>query len=102
ITQVPSSVTPTNSRRVLREAIKCSTTGPPGPSYLTLSAEDANAVAAEESAAVASNHATFAPLLDARVAASTVRELLSKAERPLVMVGLGANASSALPLRSWL
>ena len=102
ITKFTSSVTPTNCRRVVREAIKSSTTGPPGPSYLTLSAEDANAVVAEESAAVASNHPTFGPLLDARVAASTVRELLSKSERPLVIVGLGANASSALPLRSWL
>ena len=76
---------------------------PYGAAYLTLSAREA------VKAAVASAEPPFmggrsgsSSLADAPTHAADLRRLLQKAERPLVLIGLGINRANASRLRQWL
>jgi len=104
ITKYTGTVTRTNIRQSIREAVSSCTSEPMGPSYLTLSADEAieEVVAAGASLPRPAEANGSLVLLDAGVAAARLRELLMTAERPLVLLGLGAASSNAEQLRKWL
>jgi len=101
VTKHVEAVTPLDPHRPVRRALSACTSEPLGPSYLTLSAEDAvlPACIRHEESQVA-RPATARE--DARVAAQELARRLAEAERPLVVVGLGVRSENAAALRRWL
>ena len=101
VTKHVEAVTPLDPHRPVRRALIACTSEPLGPSYLTLSAEDAVRPACilyEESLALR----PAATAQDARVAAEELARRLAEAERPLVVIGLGVRPENAPGLRRWL
>jgi acetolactate synthase-1/2/3 large subunit len=101
VTKHVEAVTPLDPHRPVRRALIACTREPLGPSYLTLSAEDAVRPACilhEESLALR----PAATAQDARVAAEALARRLAEAERPLVVIGLGVRPENAPGLRRWL
>jgi acetolactate synthase-1/2/3 large subunit len=100
IAKLTEAVTPFTSRGAVRRAVSAATAEPQGPAYLTLSAEDAVALTHEPGGAAR----PVAPTTphDVRAAAEKVRALLAKAERPLVLLGLGIRGSDAPAIRRWV
>jgi acetolactate synthase-1/2/3 large subunit len=97
------AITSLNARAAVRRAVALANEEPLGPTYLTLSAEDATAKTPLPSAADQDQAASEYVAADgAEAAAAELRERLAAAERPLVLVGLGARQQHAAPLRQWL
>jgi acetolactate synthase I/II/III large subunit len=103
ITKYSGRLTRSNIRPSIRQAVSSCTTEPMGPSYLTLSADEAvEEPAGDDSSAAAPGAADSMALLDARIAAARLRALLVSSERPLVLLGLGAASGNAMEIRKWL
>ena len=104
ITKYSGTVTRTNIRKSIRDAVSLCTSEPMGPSYLTVSADEAiEEVAAGDGYLPRPAEADGSlVLVDAGIAAARLRELLVSAERPLVLLGLGAASSNTRHLREWL
>ena len=101
VTKHVEAVTPLDPHRPVRRALIACTREPLGPSYLTLSAEDAVRPACilhEESLALR----PAATAQDAQVAGEELARRLAEAERPLVVIGLGVRPENAPGLRRWL
>jgi acetolactate synthase-1/2/3 large subunit len=101
VTKHVEAVTPLDPHRPVRRALIACTREPLGPSYLTLSAEDAvrpACILQEESLALR----PAATAQDARVAAEELARRLAEAERPLVVIGLGVRPENAPGLWRWL
>ncbi len=99
VTKLAAAVRPGKARSVVHAAIRAALTEPLGPAYLTLAAEDARA----DATAVESSQ--FPPPLPSPVGRGTAAELtarLARAERPLVLVGLGTRWEDAPLIRRWL
>jgi acetolactate synthase-1/2/3 large subunit len=92
-----------NAQDVLRRAISATLDEPRGPAFLTLSAEDA--ISAIVSSSVRAGKVglgqSFSPA-EADHAADEVRQALTAAERPIVVVGLGTDPQVSSLLRRWL
>jgi acetolactate synthase-1/2/3 large subunit len=101
VTKHVEAVTPLDPHRPVRRALIACTREPLGPSYLSLSAEDAvrpACILQEESLALR----PAATAQDARVAAEALARRLAEAERPLVVIGLGVRPENAPGLQRWL
>ena len=98
------AITSLNARAAVRRAVALANEEPQGPTYLTLSAEDAVAATPLATGAAgdgANGSADTAPT-GVEVAVAELTERLSRAERPLVLLGLGVKTSTAASLRRWL
>jgi acetolactate synthase-1/2/3 large subunit len=100
ISKYVACATPETAADVVPRALAASITEPLGASYVTLSARDAVRPAAGDSA-------RHDPIRRAprSMAADVARDLvtrLRRAERPLVVIGLGTDAALAPSLRKWL
>jgi acetolactate synthase I/II/III large subunit len=103
ITKYAAAVTPDTVSEVVPHAIAASVERPFGVSYLTLSARDAVKPAPTAMAQASSPRAPAAPSrVDPRDRAQELMDLLRKAKRPLVVIGLGVDSTNAPQLRQWL
>ncbi|MBX6754985.1 MAG: thiamine pyrophosphate-binding protein [Thermorudis peleae] len=104
ITKHAEAVTPLNAASAVRRALAACCTEPLGPSYLMLSAEDAQLPAAEQlpDGQAAAPQPEASQLGDPDAAAQAIVAALAQAERPLVLVGLGMRPTRATLLRRWL
>lgn len=103
VTKLAGALTPFNCRSLLRDAAAATMTEPLGPAFLTLAADDAIAPAEDQ----AENHRNgngngTLQVGSARVAAEELRRLLTGAERPIVVAGVGVRATNTEALRSWV
>lgn len=101
--RVVETLTSVNALETMHDALDSCVDRPYGVSYVTLSAREA--VKTMMTPAMATNgHRTakLAPRADARSAALALEAQLTKAERPLVLVGLSIDARNAAALREWL
>lgn len=101
LVKLAKPLTPMDCRQVVRSAVAASATEPVGPSYLTLSADVA---VAPSLVPAASNHASpngRSELGDSG-AADELRKRLAEAERPVVVVGLGARPEDAQQILRWI
>ena len=99
VTKHTEALTPFTARAGVSRAIAAATAEPLGPAYLTLSADDAVSQSHETATAPERSRASGTPLAPA---ADRLRALLAKAERPLVLLGLGLRASDGPAIRKWL
>ena len=104
ITKYSGAVTRANTRSTIRAAVSSSMSEPMGPSYLTLSADEAleEVVSSDAESTIAPQSDGSIALLDASAAATRLQALLTNSERPLVLIGLGVRASSSRSIREWL
>ena len=101
--KVVEKVTCTNAPDTVRLALDSCMERPYGVSYLTLSAREATKpLTAGAPSPNGHGRDTVMPRADARAAALAIEARLSKAERPLVLVGLGVDQRHASRLRDWL
>jgi acetolactate synthase-1/2/3 large subunit len=100
VTKHVEGITPLTARSAVKRALAATLAQPLGPSYLTLSAEDARLPTAEP--ATAWRLPEQEPVGDPVGAAAELSERLRQAERPLVLLGLGVRPRNAPALRSWL
>jgi acetolactate synthase-1/2/3 large subunit len=100
VTKHVESITPLNARSAVRRALAATLAQPLGPSYLTLSAEDARQPAAEPVSAWQLPEP--GPVGDPAAAAAELIRRLREAARPLVLLGLGVQPANAPALRRWL
>jgi acetolactate synthase-1/2/3 large subunit len=101
--KLAEKVTCMNAPDTMRHAIAACTSRPYGASYVTLSAREA--VKPLTTGGVSLNGQPTArhyAQADVRSAALTLEAKLSKAERPLVLVGLGIDSINSDRLRQWL
>jgi acetolactate synthase-1/2/3 large subunit len=94
------TVTAANVDAVVPRALAATRQRPFAVSYLTLSAREALEPAATPNGAAVSTPPHR--LADPRAHAAMLRDKLAAAERPLVIVGLGADSAIAPRLRQWL
>lgn len=87
-------------RKTLRHALETSLQEPAGPSYVTLSAEEALKPCYEILTGTNQTQRTLD--VDVEAVASALRQRLSQASRPLVIVGLAVPVRIATALRHWL
>jgi acetolactate synthase-1/2/3 large subunit len=92
-----------NAPDTMRHALDACLSRPYGASYVTLSAREAVKPLATGGVSLNGQPTkrTYAQA-DTRSTALTIEAKLSKAERPLVLVGLGTESSNAGRLRQWL
>jgi acetolactate synthase-1/2/3 large subunit len=101
VTKLAAGLQPQGCRELVRAALAVATAHPQGPAYLALAADDA--VAAEAGGSRTANLAVDALVqVDPIAAADTLTRRLGDAERPLVIVGLGARWEVAPLLQRWL
>ncbi len=100
VTKHVERITPLNARGAVRRALAATLAQPLGPSYLTLSAEDARLPIAEP--AIPWQPPEPGPVGDPAAAAEELVRRLREAERPLVLLGLGVRPGNAPALRRWL
>lgn len=103
VTKYSARLTRANCRQAIREAVLASTSEPMGPTYLTLSADEA---AVECLPDVTNPPMGAAPstitLMDSVAATEQLVDQLKRAKHPLVLVGIGTTASNSQALRQWL
>ena len=97
-TKYVAALRPESGAGDLRAAFAAAGRAPGGGALLTLSTSDAKAPAAVASAASESEQAS----VDPAAAAGRISAALAAAERPLVLVGRGAEHEGAAALRRWL
>jgi acetolactate synthase-1/2/3 large subunit len=104
VTKAACDITPANCRAAVRSMLGESIAEPAGPTYLTLSADVSRDVAGGYDATDgdAKSTANGLTLVSSDAAASAVRTRLAGADRPVVVVGIGADWSLAPLLRRWL
>jgi acetolactate synthase-1/2/3 large subunit len=100
VTKSTDVLQPFNCRSAVRDGLRRATAEPQGPVYLTLSAEDAVAVCRE--APLTPDPARGGALAGAGEVANELRRRLAQAERPLVLVGIGARTAHAAVIRRWI
>ncbi len=103
VTKYASAVTAYTARSTVRQAVEACLTEPAGPSYLTISAEDAvhecfEPAMDKKTGPMGGNN----PIGDPDAALESLTKQLSKAERPLVLLGIGIDQAYAESLRKWL
>ncbi len=91
-----------NARRAVQRAVAASLEEPHGPTYLTISAENALATSFEPAGNGVARSNGVPKLGDPVAAVKELTEKLAAAERPLVVLGIGVQPSNAEPLRQWL
>lgn len=98
-----------SARERVRQAIAASMKEPLGPAFITLSAEDARSPSYESADSVSSSsidgeHQGIGQFSERhmRATARELRQRLERAERPLVVLGLGVRPTNAMSLRLWL
>jgi acetolactate synthase-1/2/3 large subunit len=98
------AITALNARVAVRRAVTLANEEPLGPTFLTLSAEDAIAQTPMAAGTVTSPLPTSSATAPeaVRAAVAELAERVGQAERPLVLLGLGARAANAPALRRWL
>jgi acetolactate synthase-1/2/3 large subunit len=99
VTKMARAIHPFGCRSVVRQALVSATAEPQGPTFLTLSAEDAIATARE--GALGRIDESRSPSWDVD-APARVRTLLEQAERPLLLLGLGTGVANAEAIRRWI
>jgi acetolactate synthase-1/2/3 large subunit len=99
VTKLAAAVRPGGARSAVRAAVHAAVTEPLGPAYLTLAAEDARA---DETGAGSSEPPPPQPSPLGRGTVSALTQRLARAERPLVLVGLGSRWANARLIRRWL
>ncbi|MDO8677256.1 MAG: thiamine pyrophosphate-binding protein [Acidobacteriota bacterium] len=105
ICRLAGKITSENAGDLVPQALAACMERPHGAAYLTLSAREAvkpftsgdNPILSADLSAEAQG-----AKVDARTHAADLRRLLQKAERPLVLIGLGLNTANASRLRQWL
>jgi acetolactate synthase-1/2/3 large subunit len=97
-TKYAAALRPRSGAGHLRAAVRAASEAPRGGALLTLSTSDATATA---TAAAATANSSPAPA-DPAAAAERVAAALAAAERPLVLVGRGAEHEGSPSLRRWL
>lgn len=104
VCRLVETVTGANVAAVVPAALAACGERPYAVSYLTLSAREAlkPASAAAEQAPATHVHPPPAPRGNVGAEADLLRDRLAKAERPLVILGLGVDAILAPRLRDWL
>lgn len=105
VTKYAAKITGLNVSEVVPRALAACLTRPFGAAFLTLSAREAlKPVGADRrGAAVAvSEGATPTRYGNARETATALTDLLGKAERPLVVIGLGIDPANAKRIRQWV
>lgn len=105
VTKYHAKVTRENVGDVLPRALAACMERPFGAAYLTLSARDAIEPLRKMPDSAVMSWSGDGPIGRARQAEARARELteaLKEAERPLVIVGLGANPDNSGALRRWL
>jgi acetolactate synthase I/II/III large subunit len=105
VTRYLAKITGQNVASVVPRALAECMNRPFGASYLTLSAREALKLSeAAEADAGISLSAVTAPTHqgDAREKAAELHDLLEKARRPLVLIGLGIDPANAPRIRRWL
>jgi acetolactate synthase-1/2/3 large subunit len=101
--RVVGKLTSTHAAATMRDAIDGCMERPYGVSYVTLSARDAvKPLAADALSPNGHRTAKVSAAADVRSAALAVEAKLTRAERPLVLVGLSIDAGNAARLREWL
>ena len=96
-----SKITAANVSEVVPRALAECMRRPFGAAYLTLSAREALA-AVVPSPPNPRDAAASAPEGNAREKANELIDLLAKAQRPLVVIGLGADPANAARIRRWV
>jgi acetolactate synthase I/II/III large subunit len=102
IAKYVSAITADTVESVVPHAIASSVERPFGVSYLTLSAREAVKPSAFGSAQRPGRARRSFPRADARDRARELSDLLRESQRPLVVIGLGADPGDAPRLRRWL
>jgi acetolactate synthase-1/2/3 large subunit len=104
VTKLAQSISPSNCRAAVREALAAAITEPAGPAYLTMSSDVARSASA----------APTAPGIQSRIesaawhgegtgaAAAAVRARLQAAERPVLAVGMASHVEHAALIRRWV
>ena len=101
VTKLAAEIRPQGCRELVREAVAAATAQPQGPAYLALAADDAVAVESggPSPAKLAVKNQVH---VDPGTSAATLTRRLRDAERPLVIVGVGARWEVAPLLQRWL
>ena len=106
VTKFASAVNGHTARRTIRRALELAIEEPAGPTYVTISTEQAIAAGLEfdDSREAFNPHQAKATGShgDPVAAARALRERLSTAERPLVLLGIGVDPIHAPQIRRWL
>jgi acetolactate synthase I/II/III large subunit len=102
VTRYTDRITARNARAAVARALAECMRRPYGTAYLTLSTRDALAESAEAGPAAAAVAEPPDRRAATRQAVLDLTSALSRASRPLVMVGLGFDPANASRLRAWL
>lgn len=102
VTKYVATVTAENATHVVPHALAACMERPFGAAYITLSAREALKPAADPMPVAATRLQATDRSADSAEAARSVAEKLSRAKRPLVVVGLGIDPANAGRLRAWL
>ncbi|HTK28719.1 MAG TPA: thiamine pyrophosphate-binding protein, partial [Vicinamibacterales bacterium] len=102
VTKVAEAITSRNAGDVVARAIAACTTRPFGAAYLTLSAREAVTPADEQQPRAAIGPRLPGRRGDPRRHADDLAARLAKAQRPLVLLGLGIDPANAEAIRRWL
>jgi acetolactate synthase-1/2/3 large subunit len=101
VVKAGSAITSLNARAAVRRAVTLAQEEPQGPTYITLSAEDA--ISTTPQRAVTGDAGDDVSMVEAiGPAADELTRRIAAAERPLVVLGLGVRAMNATLLRAWL
>lgn len=101
VTKFASELNRVNVRQTVRNALQMSIQEPAGPTYLTLSAEEATKPCLEVLSDRTDSRDRWLDA-DASRDAEEIRSQLQSAANPLVLVGAGISTAHAADLRSWL
>ena len=104
VSRFVDKVTGATAFEVMRRALDACMERPYGVSYVTMSAREAVKPIGAPPPPVDGKQAAKAraPRADVRAAALALEAKLGRAERPLVLVGLGVDTANAARLRNWL
>jgi acetolactate synthase-1/2/3 large subunit len=106
VTRMVETITTRNAAGAVARAIAACMTRPFGTSYLTLSAKEAlrpiDIDSPPDSATRTADRPSTAGFGDARRHASELAARLAKAQRPMVLLGLGIDPANAAPIRRWI
>ncbi len=104
VTKLATSISPSNCRTAVRQALAVAIAEPVGPTYLTMSSDVARTVSvAEASPRITSTPGSTIWQSDSsEAAAAEVRVRLESAERPILAVGMGAHVKHARLIRRWV
>jgi acetolactate synthase-1/2/3 large subunit len=107
LTRIAAKITAANAAEIVARAVAACMTRPYGTAYLTLSAREAlargeGAPAAARGDASAAADTQRRPRADPGEKARELTALLARAQRPLVLLGLGIDPANAARIRRWV